>query len=260
MVVALADAEWAELLAQHPPPPPQVRAETFLERLPSFALPALVRCDDMHPYVIKGVTADGHDPRRRALIADHVVARLAECLGAPVPPAMLVNLPAELIALEPQMQHMLPGPCHGSRLVADCIDSRDIRYPHGENVARHAQLCVLYSWLDGNDAQWLYGKAEPHLVYSFDHGCFFPGGPEWTEDDLRNAPPPEQHPAFDICGLDSDTLKQAAAPLKALQPVQIAGVLASVPAAWGLTPVEAVAVSAFAHRRAQQLCAIIDGI
>ena len=45
---------------------------------------------------------------------------------------------------------------------------------------RCALLAVMYGWFQAGDNQLLYRKTPPELVFSVDHGHFFPGGPEWT--------------------------------------------------------------------------------
>jgi hypothetical protein len=50
---------------------------------------------------------------------------------------------------------------------------------------------VLYDWLQAHDQQFLYEKSSK-LIYSHDHGHFFPNGPNWNRSELENPPTPRQ--------------------------------------------------------------------
>jgi hypothetical protein len=54
------------------------------------------------------------------------------------------------------------------------------RHDVPDNRPRFAALAVLYGWIPAGDAQLIYRQTVSHLVYSVDHGHFFPGGPNWT--------------------------------------------------------------------------------
>src|SRR5438445_3489348 len=147
-------------------------AVTFIDKLSTNAQPVKVIASDGGVYLIKGRQT------RRVPVNEQIVAALAEALGAPVPPVMLIDLPAELIHAEPGMGHMEPGMSHASRWIDDCTDREGLRYfDVAENRPRFAALAVLYSWARASDHQWIYSKHHPNLVYSVDHGHFFPNGP-----------------------------------------------------------------------------------
>lgn len=65
-------------------------------------MPVLLECNDGGSYVVKGKQAG------RQIVNDQVIAALGRSMGAPVPVPMLVDVPAELIALEPELQQLAP--------------------------------------------------------------------------------------------------------------------------------------------------------
>ena len=67
-----------------------------------------MRCDDERDYVLKG------SQNGRKLVADHVVGRLGQLLGAPVGDTSFATIPDELIAIEPQLADVGAGICHAT--------------------------------------------------------------------------------------------------------------------------------------------------
>src|SRR4051794_7290268 len=158
--------DWRALIAAKLAQPRRVaRAETYLTKWESFSMPVLVECDDRQEYVIKGRQIG------RAVVNEHVVARLGHALGAPVGEPAFVDVPAELIALESELRHIPPGIAHGSPFLRDCSDRLWIEHTGApENRERFARLAVLYGWMHAGDRQLIYANAAPHLVHSVDHG------------------------------------------------------------------------------------------
>jgi hypothetical protein len=194
---------------------------------------------------------------------DQVAARLGALLNAPVPEVALVEVSAELIAANPgkkeQMGHMLPGPAHGS-LRIEGVTERINSFDHpddADNRVRYAALAIFFGWLVAGDRKFIFKKAMPRLVYSHDHGHFFPGGPKWTIASLQRAPAPQADIALvSKLKLLPEELARACAPLRDVLPEQIAQALAVPPNEWGVSLEERAAVAGLlCSRRASLLAA-----
>jgi hypothetical protein len=245
---------WGELItaamANRPVP---ITAKTYRnKKWSSRNNPVLLVCGDGGEYVVKGA----HYPRD--VINDQIVGRLARVIGAPVPEMRLIDVPAELIAANPDMRHIPAGLAHGSQsLYPDCterlnLEAHLLRLP--ANRSRLALLAVLYGWVKAGDHQFLYRKSRPELVYSVDHGHFFPGGPEWTLEGLQavgRAQPDEA-----IMGAGSLTRDEIAAALRMLSPVRpesIAEAVAGPPEAWHFPLAFRVAAAQYLYKRQGEL-------
>lgn len=236
-------ALFAAAAAQSPPPV----AHTFVKRWPSASAPVLLVCDDGgtdREFVVKG-RQGGKQP-----VNDQIVGRLGVGLGAPVGVPALVEVPQALIDAEPELAHMPSGLGHGSRWIPNCTER--LSYEHAaeqENRARFARLAFLFGWTVAGDHQFIYENAAPRLVYSVDHGHFFPGGPDWTIASLGQAPPPTPDNAIvTTCALtpqETESGRPAATPSDEL----IASAIASVPADWQLPDADRVALADFLAAR-----------
>lgn len=239
-----------EAIAQ---PEEPVIATTFRRGWSSAARPVLVRCIDKNEYVIKGQQAG------RQIINDQIVARLGLALGAPVGQPQIIEISTELIEQDPIFSYLTPGTAHGTLYIAECSDDREITYTNQpENRDRFAKLSVLYGWVYAGDRQFIYKKSRPNLVYSVDHGHFFPGGPEWRENNLIQAPNAElDQNLVSTCKFTPDEVKQA---LLALEPVKeetIIQAVAAAPSEWGFTIKERITMVEYLIRRREQLLALL---
>ncbi|MBR8828982.1 MAG: hypothetical protein DSM107014_13965 [Gomphosphaeria aponina SAG 52.96 = DSM 107014] len=70
-------------------------------------------------------------------------------------------------------------------------------------------LATLYGWTNANDHQFLFKKTPPRLIYSVDHGHFFPNPPHWSLDDLLKSSPACLDPYFDCCKFSAEELESA---------------------------------------------------
>jgi hypothetical protein len=217
---------------------PSVAAHTFLYRWNSYSNPVALACDDGNDYVVKGRQVG------RAIINDHIIAHLGFALGAPVGEPKIVEVPNELVISEPQMSHMSAGTAHGTLRIKDCSERESIQFTNeSENRSRFALLAVLYGWTSAADHQLIYNNTSPRLVYSVDHGHFFPGGPEWKVSNLTSAPPAQLDATLvSACGLTPDELAKATQALKSLDEPSIIKAVASPPDEWGITNDERMAL------------------
>lgn len=224
-------------------------AYTFLKKWGSASAPVQLRCDDGQEYVVKGPQTG------RVAVNDQIVGRLGEALGAATGRVGLIDVPAELIAAEPELSHLTAGLCHGSLWIRDSTER--LGFEHADipqNRQRFALLAVLYGWVVANDHQFIYLKMPPNLVFSVDHGHFFPGGPNWTRDSLATAPRAEADVAIaGACALTEEELRTACGELVSIDSRTIAGAVATPPDQWGILLEERVALAEYLARRQSEM-------
>lgn len=253
MVDDPSQTQWTSRLSVVPEFKSTVTARTFVKSFPTASRPVLFSCDDKRDYVVKGLNSG------RVAINEQVVGRLGEFLGAPVPEIVLVNVPPELVSLEPAIKHLTPGIVHGSSFVGGCTDRLGIAYvEEPRNRDRFARLAILYSWVGANDHQWIYEKSPPNSVWSVDHGHFFPNGPEWRPEHLPQAVVAKIDGMFDACGLTLTEIKSAAAKLKEVDNETIAKVVGGIPTAWNFPITERVALARYLERRKTELLDVVE--
>lgn len=224
-------------------------AHTFLRLWPTSSRPVHLACEDGREYVVKGVQAG------RMIATDSIVGRLGVAMGAPVGTVGLVDVPAELIDIEPRMAHMTPGISHGCVWIPGCSEREDIMHlGHGDNRRRFARLAVLYGWVFANDRQYIYRNRMPFEVYSVDHGHFLPDGPWWTVASLEadEYVVPDPH-LIGGCGLTGPDLREACMGLLGINDAVIARAVAAPPDHWGVTLPERVGLAAYLSNRRAQL-------
>lgn len=232
--------------------PLPVHARTFLRDFHTYSHPVVLACDDGREYVIKGRQAG------RAIVNDQVIGRLGLVIGAPVGIVTLVNVPQELIAVEPSMQHMPSGVSHGCLWIPGCTERAWLEHAlQPENRSRFALLAVLYGWVYASDHQVIYENMPPHLVHSVDHGHFLPGGPNWTVAGLWAAAAARPEGIIvQGCGLTAIDMRSACQELrKATDPV-IAEAVAVPPDDWGMIMDERIALAEYLARRRDELLAL----
>jgi hypothetical protein len=224
----------------------EATAHTFVRKWGTSSSPALFICDDGGQYVVKGVQAG------RMIVNDNLAARIGRRIGAPVPDVAIVHVPSELVALEPELSYFTPGPSHGSRFISNTHDGT-VQHT-ATNRARFAILAILFGLVVASDHQFLYENEPPHLVYSADHGHFFPAGPGWTADSLHAADPASPDLFLtNTAGLDISDLQAAATGLSELDDSFLKMVTSQVPDTWGLALAERHALVTFLGSRRDSL-------
>lgn len=119
---------------------------------------------------------------------------------------------------------------------------------------RLALLAVLYGWTQADDHQYLYRNVRPNLVYSVDHGDFFPGQGGWSRVTLEAAGAAEPDAAICVpCGLTTEELRPAAERLIAIGPEEIATAVALPPDEWDISLEDRIALAQFLTRRKNDL-------
>jgi hypothetical protein len=246
-------AQWLDAIHDARAVPIQkVTAQTFGRDLPgNSSRPVLLTCDDGRDYVVKGVHAG------RMPVNDQVVGRLGRAMNAPIPRVVLVDVPEELIQMQPEMAHMTPGLAHGSEVLPAVVDSYLIEHMRkGDgNRGRFARLAVLWGVVGVFDKQYLYSDDDPPRVYSADHGHAFPGGPEWTRRSLTRprAPALPDPEIVDKCHLTDMEIDEAARKLSGIDDARIARIVAAPPDGWGFDMPDRVALAQFISRRRREM-------
>jgi hypothetical protein len=243
--------DWATLIQEASARVPMVvRAQTYRRTWNSACRPVQLSCDDGNDYVVKGAQVG------RSAFNDQVVGRIARDLGAPVAEVSLVEVAPELIEINREMVHVVPGMAHGSRFIPDCTECLWFQYVDlPENRSRFALLSLLYGWMVGAEKQFFYATNPPNLVFSFDHDAFFPRGPAWSVESLSSASFPEEDDVIVTqCGLGRKELCDAAVFLERITPETIASAIGAVPSSWGsVTDEERVSLAGFLWERCQTM-------
>ncbi len=170
-------------------------------------------------------------------------------------------MPAELIAVQPELSHIRTGLCHGSLWIRDCTDRLGFEHANEPpNRSRFARLAILYGWIGANDHQFIYLKDPPHLVFSVDHGHFFPGGPNWTAATLAGAPQASPDPTvISGCALTDVELRTACLELEGVDGRIIAAAIAAPLDDWGISANERIVVAEYLFRRRSELLVRFGG-
>lgn len=226
---------------------------TLRRSFKSAARPVFGRGIDKQEYVIKGQQAG------RQIINDQIIARLGQAMGAPVAEPRIVEIDEELVD-DPEFSYLTPGTAHGVIFIPDCSDDREpvqyIKQP--ENRSRFALLAVLYGWVKAHDQQFIYKTARPNLVFSVDHGHFFPSGPNWTiatlRDTLKQTPqPPADELLSSKCKFSNEEIVTALEHLQAITEQKIIQAVASPPKQWQITIEERVVLVEYLMTRQHRI-------
>lgn len=222
---------------------------------PSCSKPVLLACSDGQKYVVKWFKPP------RMIVNDQIIGILGNAMGAPVPEVRLIDIAPQLLAAAPAIGHLRAGLCHGSRFLDDVSESREnfnFTRVH-ENRPRFALLAVLYGLAYAADHQFLYGKQPPRLVFSYDHGHFFPKGPDWTINSLARAPTSAlDQTIIQKCDFMPTEITIALRSLEKINDDCIALAVATPPDDWGLTVDDRVAMAKYLEIRRDKLLRSAD--
>jgi hypothetical protein len=254
----LTDQDWITLITTAcAARPTATRLVTFVGPVgDSFAFPAAFSDATGVEYVVKSPSHGEFNAR--AVATEQVVSAIGRAIGVPVAEVRLVELPQELLDLNPeQLKHFEPGVCHGSRHLPNVRESRRLLHTdRSENRPRFAALAALFGWSLAADHQFLYGLTPPHPVYSHDHGQFLAGRFEWTPATLAAAAAAVCDPLIVTgCTLTADELQPELARVAAVEPAVVAGAVAMPPDAWGVTLADRIALAKYLESRQADLAA-----
>jgi hypothetical protein len=226
-------------------------AQTFHKVWPSASRPALVTATDGQKYVVKG------SQNARTLFTEYVCGRLGQLIGAPTIALTFVDV-AALKRLEPQMSHFGDGLALGGAYVQDASDRTDgIQHLDDTgNKERFAGLALLYAWARGNDCQFIYSSVEPRLVFSNDHGHFFPGQTGWTAATLAADDDVAPVPSFGPCGFVPADFATYRPRVTAVTGAEIRMLVGAPPINWNVSRPDRDAVAEFLIRRQARVAAL----
>ena len=149
--------------------------------------PFSVKTDEEKIYVLKGV----HDEcSSKALVNEHISARLAELLKLPIPPHAIIDLSQELINENTEMSllNFVPGPCFASLYIKG---NPRINPMYLESITNKCDIpgivlfdqLILNSDRSTNDGNLYYNPKNKSLMI-IDHTNIFGGFQYWTPQDL----------------------------------------------------------------------------
>lgn len=173
------------------------------------------------------------------LATEMVVALLARMIAAPVPNVAVVDVSPELVdglVYQGNATAVEPGRAFGSAVVASGVD-QDGADPawrtSAENRPRFAAIAVLHLvFTVGDGPQFVYELADPHHVWSIDHGFFMGNNGTWTSGMATDTAVDLAAHGFADLGLTDAELRTAALPLFQLDDSALAACVAPVPAEW----------------------------
>jgi len=198
----------------------------------SWSKPVIFHCSDGEDYYVKAKVVGRAVDTLQAMISDHVVANLGKILGAPVATPRLVEVTKEIITKYPDAEHMVPGVAHGTLAISRCSERENIKHIDA-NRDRFALLAALFGWVHAGDHQFIYKNAPPHLVFSVDHGHFFPGGVNRTSLKFEENCNPEidLHLSQQV-KFNDEEIKKAISNLESITDSDIAQAVSSLPDDW----------------------------
>jgi len=181
---------------------PTVRAVEFIRRMRGASQPCLMRGEDGHVYVVKFQ----NNPQHIRVLANELLANRLGCLmGLPIPEAAIVEVPAELVASNPDLEIQVgvrripiaPGPQFGScfpgepsrTLVVDFLPDRLLRRVRNLHEL-FLGAYVFDKWTcncDGRQVVFYRSVDDEDSTYSawlIDHGFCFNDG-EWNFPDHK---------------------------------------------------------------------------
>lgn len=197
------------------------------------------RCSGGDEYAVKHLNNPQVTGGATHLLATEVVvALLARVIGAPVPPAAVVDVAPELVdglTYQGTTTALQAGRSFGSEIVGHGVDQdgADPAWRNSqENRPRFAAIAVLHLvFTIGDGPQFVYELADPHPVWSIDHG-YFMGNGAWTAAMAMDTAVDIAAHGFADLGFSEAELRTAALPLFQLDGAALAGCVAPVPAEW----------------------------
>lgn len=210
----------------------------------------LAECTDGAQWWIK---PPNHLQGGKVVVTEFLVGKLGALIGAPVCEVAVIGIGPEVAGWEFRHGYALvTGFGSGSKLVADAVELSGLESrERDDNRRRHAGVFALYDWCWGGDDQWLYSETADRMVYSHDHGWYFPDtGNDWSTATLL-ANVNNDHPAgHSVANLDKTEVIRLADRLDAVTPVEIAQILQMVPPTWPVTDAELDTLGYFLEERA----------
>jgi hypothetical protein len=171
----------------------------------------------------------------------------------------LARVPDELIAADPKLARYAGGLAHATAYVPNVSEFKGVQHAQfPQNRERFARLLVLFSWMVASDHQFMYGLAAPHLVYSHDHGLFFPGQAQWTRQSLAAVGQVQLDAKLAAIGFTPAELQLAAAELRGVTDLEIAEAVGFIPVEWSVPGADLTALTDYMTARRTSVLDLID--
>lgn len=254
--------EWANIPGADERLLPQRAAAEFARpRGVGINRPVELYCDDDKHYMVKGVQVG------KPLVCEVFVSVLGAMLGAPIADACIVDVPFGFIEIvnlgvrnysgDPAMATWKAGPAFGSHMFSPeyeqgpCGEYAELQ----ENRRRYALLAVLFGWIGGHEAEYLYHRTDQSVVsIDFDH---FIGERKqgWSLADLTAPHEPTLEPELAPLNFTPDELAPHIEALGAVSDRSLASGIATCPDQWTITEQERVALYDYLRARRDVLIA-----
>lgn len=216
--------------------------------------PFRVTASDGRDYWVKSL--DTYPPEEGpSLATEQIVAQVGKLIGAPVCETSLIRIPEALAGWEPRSGISIKaGLAHASLALSRADETRnslDARLDD-DNRSRHVGVYALYDWCFGADDQWLYDLDRDHMLYSHDHGAFFPpaGKGYWTRTSLPAVADTPHLLAYPRNDLSAAAINDVANALEAVDRASLVKVLCSIPASWPVSGEDLEGIGWFLEHRA----------
>ena len=247
-------SEWDGLLSERTDPSEIPVIEVPLQPSPQGGSGAFLAADgDGKQWWVKPLN---NQQLGKVIVTEHVVGRVGSLIDAPVCEVAVVELPDEISGWEFRPgAHVEAGLAHGSAAIHPVSEDRSLVHrDRNDNQRRHAGIFAVYDWCWGGDPQWLYSETNDLMIYSHDHGWYFPEeGNDWSEATLTARADEERVLSWPTDGLDSAEVNRLAGALDAVARADLVEILSQVPLSWPATTIELEALGWFLERRAPQV-------
>jgi HipA-like kinase len=231
----------------------------------SWGGPFRATASDNRTYFVKSLQTCPQD-QQASLAVEQIVAQVGRLIGAPVCETSLIRIPSELTgwAPRPGFPPLEAGLAHASLAVNRSEEHRPslLARAQDDNSRRHVGVYALYDWCFGADQQWLYELDEDRMIFSHDHGLYFPpnGTGRWTRQDLISAVDQPHELSDDRAGLSGEATKDIAMALEEVNRSNLVSVLASIPASWPVSDQDLEDLGWFLGRRAPAVAARVRAL
>lgn len=264
MVVELAD--WEGLVDARHDDFDDLRAVAVVGAAePTWSGPFRVAASDGRQYFVKSLDTCPAG-QQRSLVSEHVIARAGRLIGAPMCDVSLIRIPDELAGYEVRSGVELSAGLAHASMALSRADERgrphlDARH-QDDNRRRHVGVYALYDWCLGADQQWLYDIENDRMLYSHDHGLYFPpaGTGTWTISDLMahaDTEWPLPDPAENLLPAAVEDVAEA---LRSVPRQSLRAIINSVPAHWPVDDADLEALGYFLEYRAPAVAERVDAL
>jgi hypothetical protein len=187
----------------------------------------------------------------RVPVNEHVVGSIGALIGAPTCRVKLIEITQENVGWEFRPGRLLElGIANGSESFSGAAEVNSLSYPlRDANPRRYVGVFALHDLCWGGDSQWLELTDSDMQLFSHDHGHYFPGGPDWTVDQLVAGAGTPHEGAWGTAGLNAAEATTMAARIAAITDDELAAIMRSLPAGWPVTDEQLACLAWFVSER-----------